>query len=101
MNFCRKLYKKVRKKYYNTLKLSKATDDKTIWKTIKPFFFDKAVNIHKITFVDNKKVVSDDEQLCKTFSNFLQETVKALDVSYNFNIPSYSHSDPVNDTTKK
>ena len=38
MNFCRKLYKKVRKKYYNTLKLSKATDDKTICKTIKPFF---------------------------------------------------------------
>ena len=65
------------------------------------FLFDKVANIHKITLVDNKKVVSDDEQLCKTFSNFLQGAVKALDVSYNFNIPSYSHSDPVNDTTKK
>ena len=36
-NFCSKLYKKERKKYYNSLKLNKVTDNKTFWKTVRPF----------------------------------------------------------------
>ena len=32
---------------------------------------DKGTVINKITLVDNDKVISNDKQLCKTFSNFL------------------------------
>ena len=54
------MYKKKRKKYYNSLKLKKVTDNKS----------DKGTNIKKITLVDNEKVISDDKELCKSFSKF-------------------------------
>ena len=50
----------------------------TFWKTLKPFLSNKGTNINKITLVDNDKVISDDLQLSKTFSNFFQEAVKTL-----------------------
>ena len=43
-------------------------------------------------------LISDDTQLCKTFSNFFQEVMKILDVSDSFNFSNYSHSNPVNNT---
>ena len=39
--FCGKLYKKKRKKYYNNLKLNEVGDNKTFYRTIKPFLFGK------------------------------------------------------------
>ena len=36
----------------------------------------------------------------RNFSNFFHEAVKALGVSNNLNMPSYSHSDPVNNAVK-
>ena len=79
--FCIKLHKKERKKYHNSLKLNKVTDNKAFWKTIKPFLSDKRTNINKITLVDNDNTISDDKQLCKTFTNFFQEAVKILPLS--------------------
>ena len=46
--------------------------------------------------IDNDKVILDDKQLCKTFSNFFQEVVKTLGVNDNFNMSNYSHRGPVN-----
>ena len=36
-DFCSKLHKKERRKYYEKLDLNKFTDNKEFWKTIKPF----------------------------------------------------------------
>ena len=83
-DFYSKLYKKETKKYYSCLTLNKVTDNKMFWKTVKPFLSDKATNIKKNTLVDNDKVISDDKQLCKIFSNFFQETVKTVSVSASF-----------------
>ena len=47
--FWSKLFKKERKKYYNSLKLKKVTDNETFWKTIWPFLPEKGTNINKIT----------------------------------------------------
>ena len=85
-NFWIKLFKKERKKYYNSLKLNKVTDNETFWTTIWPFLSEKGTNINKITLKVNYKVISDDKQLCKTFSNFFQEAMKILRVSDNFNV---------------
>ena len=37
-NFCSRLYKKERKKYFDTLDVSKITNNKAFWKNIQPFF---------------------------------------------------------------
>ena len=40
-NFCSKLYKKERKKYYSNLDLKQFTDNKPFWQNIEPFLSDK------------------------------------------------------------
>ena len=54
---------KKKKKYYNSIKLSKVTDNKAFWKIKKHSLSDKETNITKITLVENDKVISDDKQL--------------------------------------
>ena len=100
-DFHSRLYKKERKKKYNTFKLNKVTGNKTFWTTIKRFLSDKETNINKICHVDKHNGISDDKQLCKTLSNFLQEAFKSPDDSENFYTFSYSHSDLVNSTIRK
>ena len=63
---------------------------------MKPILSDKETYLNKITLADNDKLIWDDKQLCKTFSNFFEEKVKTLEVSHNFNMSNYSQSDPVN-----
>ena len=46
-NFCSKLYKKERKKYYERLDLNNVTDNKKFWKTVKPFLSDKTTLFRK------------------------------------------------------
>lgn len=67
----------------------------------KVFLSDKGTNINKIRHVDKDKAISDDKQLCKTLSNFLQEVMKTPGVSEPFHTSSYSQSDPVNDAMRK
>ena len=66
-----------------------------------PFLSDKGTNINKITLADNDEVISDEKQLCKSFSNFLQEALKTLGVSDSFNISNSFHSDRANNTIRK
>ena len=44
-SFCSRLYKRERKNYFNNLYLSKITDNRLFWKTVKPLLSDKDVNI--------------------------------------------------------
>ena len=59
-NFCSKLYKKERKKFYSQLDIKNITDNKLFWKTMKPFLSDKCTYASKISLVHNDNVISDD-----------------------------------------
>ena len=37
-NFCLKLLRQVKKKYFNNITVKKVSDNKTFWKSVKPFF---------------------------------------------------------------
>ena len=41
-NFCSKLYKKERKRFYDNLDITSTTDNKRFWKTVRPLLSDKA-----------------------------------------------------------
>ena len=79
-NFCSKLYKKERKKFYSDLDLNKITDNKQFWKTIKPLLSDKCLQSSTISLVDNKNVISDDSELANTFNNYFEKTVIELGI---------------------
>ena len=58
-NFCMKLYKKERRKYFESLDPSKIVDNKTFWKNIQPLFSEKRKIANKVTLVDKEdKIIS-------------------------------------------
>ena len=46
-NFCSRLYKIERKKFYSNLEINNIIDNKIFWKTMKPFLSDKCANSRK------------------------------------------------------
>ena len=58
-NFCSKLYKKERWKYFESLDPSRIVDNKTFWKNIQPLFSEKRKIANKVTLVDKEdKIIS-------------------------------------------
>ena len=54
-NFCSKLYKKGRKKYFDTFDVNKITDNKAFWKNFQPLFSEKRKFANKINVEDSEK----------------------------------------------
>ena len=102
-NFCSKLYKKERRKYYSSLDIKKNTDNKKFWETIKPFFSDKGPNNQNITLVNNDSIISDDQDVAETFNTFFKNAVDSLHISENRFLlaPTESLTDPVEIAIKK
>ena len=102
-NFCSKLYKKERKKYYNSLDIKNITDKKQFWKTIKPFLSEKSKVTSKIKLKDKNKIISNDDKVAEEFSTFFENVVKTLNIKpRNFSLGNTTHlSDPVEITIKK
>ena len=83
-NFCSKLYKKERKKFYNNLNIEDITDNKKFWITIKPLLSEKGVcGSSKINLVVNEENLSDDKELAETFNNYFNNAVKSLNLQCN------------------
>ena len=98
-NFCSKLYKKERKKFYSQLDIKNITDNKLFWKTMKPFLSDKCTYASKISLVHNDNVISDDQELADIFNNFFEQAVDNLGIQeyqsdHNIDINSIS-DDPI------
>ena len=83
-NFCSKLYKKERKKFYNNLNIEDITDNKKFCITIKPLLSEKVVcGSSKINLVVNEEDLSDDKELAETFNNYFNNAVKSLNLQGN------------------
>ena len=88
-NFCSRLYKKERKKFYSELDIKNITDNKLFSKTMKPFLSDKCSQASKISLVQKGNVISDDQELGRTFNSFFETAVDSLGIKENIpeNIP--------------
>ena len=71
-NFCSRLCKKERRKFYSELDIKNITDNKLFWKTMKPFLSDKCSQASKISLVQKGNVISDDQELARTLIAFLK-----------------------------
>ena len=88
-NYCSKLYKKEKKKYYNNLNVTQIKDNREFWKNVKPFLSDKGGNFSRITLVnENDEIVCDDLELANTFSDHFETAVTCVNVDN----PNLSHS---------
>ena len=79
-NYCVSLIRKTKKDFFNSLDVKKITDNKQFWKTVKPFFSNKFINNERITLIENDEVISDDQKIANTFSNFYASVVENLGI---------------------
>ena len=67
------------------------SNSKLIWKTMKPFFSEKASGQEKITLVDDKKIITKDAEVAETLNKYFLGAVKSLDIEgYNSECTSYT-----------
>ena len=78
-NFCMKLYKKERRKYFESLDPSKIVDNKTFWKNTHPLFSAKRKIANKVTLVSKEnKIISEDSLVSEEINFFFQNATKIL-----------------------
>ena len=82
-NYCNRLYKRERKKYYSQLNLNNITDNKKFWNTMKPLFSNKGGNKDGIVLVNDDKIISDDTEVAQTFNDFFKNSVSSLNITEN------------------
>ena len=75
----------MRKDYFDNLNVKNVTDNKTFWKTVKPFFTYEGTNHNKIILAEDDKIISENEQVSESLNNYF------LDAIINLNIPQYKH----------
>ena len=82
-NFCSRLYKKERKRFFNNLNPSFVTDNKLFWKTTKPFFSNKGNCGSQIKLVGKDEVLQDDDLIPKELNKFFKNAMSTLNIKEN------------------
>ena len=75
-NYCVRLFKKEKKKYYERLDIKRFADNKKFWKTVKPLFSDKQVHHRKITLIENDEIISNDANIVEIMNAFFSNVVE-------------------------
>ena len=70
-NYCVNLLGKSKKQYFSNISVSDVTDNKSFWKSVKPYFSNKGSNSNKITLVENDAIITNDRVISKTMNKFL------------------------------
>ena len=85
-NYCVPLKLKSKKDYYNNLDNRNVTDSKLFWKTTKLFFSGNDPMRHKITLIENGKIIGNNKEISKFFNNFFSSIVAKLRIFGNMKI---------------
>ena len=77
-NRCLSILRKTKKEYFNSLKIKQVSDNKLFWKSVEPFFSDKASNSSKITLAEENNIISDEEEIANIMNNYFINATKTL-----------------------
>ena len=75
-----------KKKNFDNLDLRNVPDNKNLWKIVKPLFADQGMNHDKLVLVENDEIISENQQISKSFNSFFADAI------INLNIPQYKDS---------
>ena len=79
-NLCVTLLRKVKRDYYENVDLGKFNDCKKFWNTVKPIFGNKVTTRNNINSIENKKVVTSEIELAKSFNKYFVDVVLKLGI---------------------
>ena len=101
------LIRQAKKQFCSNLNTNVVTENKTFWKTLKPFLTDKVKTKSKITLIKKKykdsstepseEIISDEEKVAEIFNNFFVNVVSNLKIlnNHNCNMDFQKTDDPV------
>ena len=92
-NYVSRLYKRVKKQYYNSLDNRLLLDNKKFWKYIKTSFSDKDCCGQKITLVSNNNIISSDKEQTEVFMTFFSKAVDNLGIQENSYLINNNYED--------
>ena len=73
-NYCVSLLRKTKQQYFKNLNLNDVTDNKTFWRTIKPYFNEKVSGSDKIALSGNESVLTNEKEIANTINNYFINT---------------------------
>ena len=82
-NYCSKLYKKERKKFFDILSTSVVSVNKTFWEVIKAFFTNKSTFGRNIELIEKEEILKDDTEIAEELNLFFSNAVKSLNIAEN------------------
>ena len=69
-NFCVKLLRHTKEKYFSDINVKSISGKKKIWKTIKPFFSKKVLNTNNTMLVEDNGIVRNEEIIANIMNNY-------------------------------
>ena len=94
-NYCTSLFRKENIFYYNNLDLKLITDNKKLWKTVKPRFSEKHFGNNKMTLLDGDEIISEDAEVAEKLYRYFSNVVKNLNIA-GFETGYYNNPEIVN-----
>ena len=85
-NLCTSLFRKAKRDYYSNLNPTCVSDNKTLWKTVKPLFSEKVFSEETITLVDKNVIYEEDNKVSEMFNDFFSSVVRNLNIAINCNL---------------
>ena len=79
-NYCVSLLKRQKKNYYDSLNEKDVNDNKTSWRTVKPFLSNKIISKEQLLLVENDKIISEDRKIAESLNSFFLNIVKNLEI---------------------
>ena len=78
------------------------TENRTFWKTVKPFLTDKTNKTSRITLIEEERVISQDHLIAKTFNEyFINIPIKNMPKNQEYERFDSSEGNPVTSIIKK
>ena len=87
-NYYISLLRKSKSEYFGNLNGKKISDNKTFWKTIKPFLSDKITSNLKVTLIEKAEMIMGDDNTAEVLNTFFSNIVS------NLKMEGYSNCDP-------
>ena len=79
-NYCTRLFKKEKKKFYDNVDISQITNNKTFWQAVKPLFSEKHFRKRKIILREGEEIVSNALDVAETINIFFSNIVENLGI---------------------
>ena len=82
-NFCIKLLRQTKEKYFNNINFKKVSDNNTFWKSVKPFFSNKGLNSNNILLIEGNEIVNDDGKIATIMKRYFMNITKSMNLKTN------------------